>query len=93
MRIAPQILGLDFGGQCLIQAVGLCWYAWSWAVYKVYVRRGPLSLLSLTLILCLEWHSAHVQGVMDQGSGGHGCDRGGHLSVDFISYQESSWRS
>lgn len=63
LRIATQILGLDFGGQCLIQAVGLCWYAWSWAVYKVHVRRGPLSLLSLTLSLCLEWHSAHVRGL------------------------------
>lgn len=72
LGIVTLILGLGFGGQCLIQAIGLCWHPWRWAVYKAPVRRGHLSLQSLTLSLCQEWHSAHVQVVTDQGIGGHG---------------------
>lgn len=47
-------------GQYLIQALGLCRHPWPWAVYKVSVYRGYLSLRSLILSLCPEWYSAQV---------------------------------
>lgn len=94
LGIVTLILGLGLGAQCLIQTLGLCWHPWPWAIYKVHVRSSPPSLQSLTLSLCQEWHSAHVQVVIDQGMGGHGYNQGSHLTLDTsVSYQESSWRS
>lgn len=86
MGLPTLIPGLGFGSECLIQAIGLCWH-------KVHVQGGHLSLQSLTLHLCQEWHSAQVQVVIKQHLGGHGYDQGSHLTLDSsVSYQESSWR-
>lgn len=68
------IHGLGPSGQCFIQALGLCRHPWSWAVYRVSVYKGQVSLWLLTLhlsrmALCPSHTPACVQVVLHQGVG------------------------